>query len=124
MHSPPSRPVSGHRRSIQEDTLMDSDIAARTASMIKGYTSSKPEVTASALRKYWLEFESKKGSELIRAEQRAQLAAVGIPIPILKAIGAEIAKAARKDVSGYVPLAQRLWDDYGREGRVVALLIF
>ncbi|HEY4722301.1 MAG TPA: DNA alkylation repair protein, partial [Anaerolineae bacterium] len=62
--------------------------------------------------------------ELIKAEQRAQLEAVGIPIPALKAIGNEIAKMARKDVSGYVPLAQRLWDDYGREGRVVALLIF
>jgi len=103
---------------------MDNDVAARTASIIEGYASSKPEVTAKALRKYWLEFEANRGIELIKAEQREQLKAVGIPIPILKAIGTEIAKAARKDVGGYLPLARLMWDEYGREGRFVALIVF
>lgn len=103
---------------------MKGDIAEKVASIIKGYTSSKPEVTAKALRKYWLEFEPNKGLELVKAEQRKQFEAIGIPIPILKAIGNEVAKTARQDVNGFIPLAQLLWDEYGREGRVVALIIF
>lgn len=103
---------------------MKGDIAEKVASIIEGYTSSKPEVTAKALRKYWLEFEPNKGLELVKAEQRKQFEAIGIPIPILKAIGNEVAKTARQDVNGFIPLAQLLWDEYGREGRVVALIIF
>lgn len=103
---------------------MNNEIAIRVASIIKGYTSSKPEVTAKALRKYWLGFAPNKGIELIKAEQREQFEAIGIPIPTLKAIGDEIAKTARQDVNGFIPLAQLLWDEYGREGRVVALIIF
>ncbi len=103
---------------------MNNGIAEKTASIIKGYAPSQPEVTAKALRKYWLEFAPNKGIDLIKAEQRAHFEAAGTPIPTLKAIGEEIAKAARKDVNGFLPLAQLLWDQYGREGRVVALIIF
>ena len=103
---------------------MDNDITEKVASIIRSYTSSKPEVTAKALREYWLEFAPNKGIELFKTEQHEQYEAIGIPIPVLKAIGNEIAKTARKDVSGFVPLAQLLWDEYGREGRVVALILF
>lgn len=103
---------------------MNNDIPEKVASLIKNYISSQPEVAANALRAYWLEFAPNKGIELIKAEQREQLEAIGIPIPVLKAMGNEIAKMARKDVSGFVPLARLLWDEYGREGRVVALIIF
>jgi len=102
---------------------MNNEIARKAASIIKGYTSSKPEVTAKALRKYWLGFAPNKGIELIKAEQREQFEAIGIPIPILKTIGDEIAKLARQDVDGFMPLARLLWDEYGREGRVVALIV-
>lgn len=36
-------------------------------------------------------------------------------------MGKEIGKAARKRVTDFIPLARRLWDDYGREGRIVAV---
>jgi 3-methyladenine DNA glycosylase AlkD len=36
-------------------------------------------------------------------------------------IGKEIGKVARKRVDDLIPLARLLWDDYGREGRVVAV---
>ena len=103
---------------------MKNDIAEEVAAIIKSYASSEPQVTAAALREYWLEFAPNKGIQLIKAEQREQLEAIGIPIPVLKAMGKEITKVARKDVSGFVPLARLLWDEYGREGRVVALIIF
>jgi 3-methyladenine DNA glycosylase AlkD len=102
---------------------MNNDIAVKIGSIIKGYNSSQPEATAKDLREYWLEFEPNKGIELIKAEQREQYEAIGIPIPVLKAMGNEIAKLARKDVSSFLPLAQLLWDEYGREGRVVALIV-
>lgn len=46
--------------------------------------------------------------------------AVGAPVPVLRAIGKEIGKRARRDVDGYLPLIDLLWREYGREGRVVA----
>jgi 3-methyladenine DNA glycosylase AlkD len=58
----------------------------------------------------------------IKAEQRERQETVGIPVPILKAIGKEIGKPARRQVDEYVPLARLLWDEYGREGRVVAVI--
>ena len=57
--------MSGPRRGKKEDTLMDDDVTTRTASIIEGYASSKPDVTAKALQKYWLEFEANRGIELI-----------------------------------------------------------
>jgi 3-methyladenine DNA glycosylase AlkD len=104
--------------------MMNGEIAEKVAYILEGYTINNPEATAKALRAYWLEFEPNKGIDLIKAEQREQFEAVGITIPILKAMGNEVARAARKDVSGFVPLARLLWDHYGREGRVVALIIF
>jgi 3-methyladenine DNA glycosylase AlkD len=122
---PSLRLLLGNPKSLLEEIiLMITDIAEKVSSIIKSYTRNNPEVTAANLREYWLEFEPNKGIELIKAEQREQYEAIGIPIPILKAIGNEIAKTARKDVDGFIPLAQLLWRDYGREGRVVALIIF
>jgi 3-methyladenine DNA glycosylase AlkD len=46
--------------------------------------------------------------------------AVGTPVPVLRSIGKEIGKRARRDVDGYLPLVRLLWAEYGREGRVVA----
>ncbi len=103
---------------------MKVEVTEKITTLIKDYDARQPDVTAQALRAIWLEFEPNKGIILVKAEQRAQFEAVGIPIPILKAIGSDIAKAARKEVNRFLPLAQRLWDAYGREGRVVALLLF
>ena len=101
---------------------MSTEIAEQVAAVMAGYTPERPDATATALRSYWLGFTPKSMGG-IKAEQREQLQAVGIPVPALKAIGSQIAKTARKDVSGFIPLARLLWDDYGREGRVVALII-
>lgn len=96
----------------------------RVAAIAAGYSPGAPAVTAQALRELWLGFTPNRGVELIKAEQRAQYEAAGIPIPVLKAIGRQLAGRAREDVDGYLPLARLLWDEYGREGRVVALIVF
>ncbi len=46
--------------------------------------------------------------------------AVGAPVPVLVAIGREVGRLARRRVGDFLSLAQLLWDEYGREGRIVA----
>lgn len=104
--------------------MMDKEIAAQVNTILIGYDHILPSACADSLRAYWLGFEPNKGLELIKAEQRAQYESIGIPVPILKDIGKTIAKPAGKDVDHFLPLAQLLWDEYGREGRVISVIVF
>jgi 3-methyladenine DNA glycosylase AlkD len=92
-------------------------------SLLEAYESESPGVTAEGLRDLWLQFEPKSMGG-IKAEQREKQETVGIPVPVLRTIGKEIAKVARKAgyVKHFIPLTRTLWDDYGREGRVVGLI--
>jgi hypothetical protein len=98
---------------------MTTAAADQLGPMIMAYDPAAPRATADGLRSLWLQFESKSVAG-IKAELRGQQETVGISIPALKAIGKELGKAARKRVDDFVPLARLLWDEYGREGRVVA----
>jgi 3-methyladenine DNA glycosylase AlkD len=100
---------------------MKTEIADRVDSIIAGYDPAAPHATADGLRRLWLQFEP-KSIEVIKAEQREQQETVGIPVPVLKEIGKESGKVARKRVKDFVPLTRLLWDEYGREGRVVAVI--
>ncbi len=46
----------------------------------------------------------------------------GIPIPVLREIARPLKKAASKRVDDYLPLTRLLWDEFGREGRNIALI--
>ncbi len=104
------------------------EIALQVGDILEGYDPAEPDLTASRLRELWLQFEP-KSIEVIKAEQRAQQETVGIPVPVLKAVGLAIGKhalshakgPARKGVDELMPLTCLLWDSYGREGRVVAV---
>jgi len=85
------------------------------------YDPQNPKFAADALRDYWLQYNPKR-IDVIKADLREQQETIGIPVPVLKSIGKEISKAARGQVDAYIPLLQLLWSDYGREGRVVALI--
>lgn len=100
---------------------MKDEIREQVGSILAEYDPGTPEITADRLRELWLQFEP-KSMAVIKAEQRERQETVGIPVPILKAIGREIGKTARKLVDEYIPLASLLWDGYGREGRVVAVI--
>jgi 3-methyladenine DNA glycosylase AlkD len=77
--------------------------------------------TASALEALWSQVPAKEGgARLVKAEVRAELQALGVPVPALSEIGKEVGKVARKRVDDFLPLARLLWDSYGREGRLVA----
>ena len=100
---------------------MKGKITAQLDPILAAYDPASPADTADKLRDLWLQFEPKSIGG-IKAELRQQQETVGIPVPILKTIGKGLIKAARKCVDDFIPLTRMLWDDYGREGRVVGLI--
>jgi 3-methyladenine DNA glycosylase AlkD len=100
-------------------------VAAR--GLLAGYIPTDPAATADALREVWL--QAAPGSE---AEQQKlardwgikdpDYEAAGTPVPVLAAMGKEVGKPARKRVGEFLPLARLLWEHYGREGRIVAVV--
>ena len=88
--------------------------------ILKNYSVENIQKTADELRNLWLQFEP-KSIDVIKAEQREIQETIGIPVNVLKTIGKEVGKAAGKNVEVYLPLAELLWKNYGREGRVVAV---
>lgn len=100
---------------------MKEKIAAQLEPILSAYNPASSANTANALRDLWLQFEP-KSIEGIKAELRQQQETVGIPVPVLKTIGKGLSKAARKRVDDFIPLTRLLWDEYGREGRVVGLI--
>jgi 3-methyladenine DNA glycosylase AlkD len=100
---------------------MDPKEAATAARQTLGsYSPTDPDSTAAALRDVWLQ-ATPTGIDLVKAEQFLGLKTAGTPVPVLKAMGKEIGKVARKRVADFIPLARHLWDEYGREGRIVAV---
>ncbi len=99
---------------------MTKEIPQKIQSILTDYDPGDPAFTADALRTYWLTFDPKSIAG-IKIEQRKLQETVGIPVPVLQTIGKEIAKTAKKRVDDYIPLGRLLWDEYGREGRVVAV---
>jgi 3-methyladenine DNA glycosylase AlkD len=104
-----------------EEGRMKVQFAGEVGAILAGYDPKTPRDTAEALQILWLRFEPKSMAG-IKAEQRAQQKTVGIRVAVLKSIGNEVGKAARRQVDDYIPLARLLWDEYGREGRVVAVM--
>jgi 3-methyladenine DNA glycosylase AlkD len=100
--------------------MTKTDIPTQVSAILTTYDPTAPHPAADALRELWLQFEP-KSIEGIKAEQREQQETVGIPVPVLKSIGKTIGRVARKRVDDFIPLACLLWDDYGREARVVTV---
>lgn len=99
------------------------EIPSIVGSTLDTYEPESPKTTADSLQSFWKTFEP-KSIEGIKAELREQQETLGIPVPVLKSIGKELSKSAKKGVNDYIPLARLLWEGYGREGRVVAAIVF
>jgi len=99
---------------------MKEQIAAQLEPILAAYDPTSPAETADTLREIWLGFEPKGLG--IKAELQEKQETIGIPVPVLKTIGKGLSKTARKRVDDFIPLTRLLWDEYGREGRVVGLL--
>jgi len=96
------------------------DISGRVGEILADHDPAQPGATADALRELWLQFEPKSVGG-IKAELREKQETAGTPVQVLDAIGKEIGKVARKRVSDSTPLMRLLWDEYGREGKGVAV---
>ena len=99
---------------------MSSGLIEEVRDVIAAYTPAECAKTASELQSIWLKAAPLKGTPPLKREAVERLRAIGTPVPVLKAIGKEVGKAARKRVDDFLPLMQLLWDEYGREGRIVA----
>lgn len=95
-------------------------VADQVHLILADYDPAAPGASAAVLREFWLRFDPKSMAS-IKAEQREQQETVGIPVEVLRDIGKEIGKVAQKRVGDFIPLVRLLWDEYGREGRVVAV---
>lgn len=101
--------------------MIDKQANQLTEEILLKYDPENPKFTADELRNLWLQYEP-KSIEVIKASLRERQETIGIPVPILKSIGEEISRVARNHVDDYLPLIHILWNEYGREGRVVATI--
>jgi 3-methyladenine DNA glycosylase AlkD len=98
--------------------------AAGTRDLLGRYDPGEPTATADALQQLWLRGAPVAGQALARdwGIDDPDYEAVGTPVPVLTAMGKEIGKRARKRVGAFLSLVRLLWDEYGREGRIVAAI--
>ncbi|MBN1659068.1 MAG: DNA alkylation repair protein [Anaerolineae bacterium] len=102
--------------------LNPKEAAAATAERLVTYEPDVADVVAGGLQGIWVRAapvdRAEAGTDYGAAE--AGLDAAGVPVPVLRAIGKEIGVHARRRVVEFLPLVERLWAQYGREGRIVA----
>jgi 3-methyladenine DNA glycosylase AlkD len=97
------------------------DLKEETRRILEGYDPQRIDETARKLEALWSRVPIKEGgATLVKAEIRKEYRALGVPVPALGEIGQGMGKVARKRVEDFLPLARLLWDQYGREGRLVA----
>lgn len=106
---------------------MDAKQAAiRTRELLINHDPAEPSATADALREVWLQAappaDSAAKSMRDWGIDDPDYEAVGVPVPVLTAMGKEVGKVARRRVDAFLPFARLLWAEYGREGRIVAVV--
>jgi 3-methyladenine DNA glycosylase AlkD len=107
------------------------EAAIATRALLFDYDSAEPAATAASLRIIWLQAAPGTPPDLTAGQTKMMVdwgiddphyEAAGVPVPVLTAMGKEIGKVARKAVPDYMPLTRLLWDEYGREGRIVSVI--
>ncbi len=112
--------------------MMDKkEAAAATREVLAGYDPAVPAASATALRGIWRQAVPSTAPELGAGVQKLVrdwgiedpgFEALGVPVPVLTAMGDQLGRAARDRVPAFLPLARLLWDEYGREGRIAAVV--
>jgi 3-methyladenine DNA glycosylase AlkD len=98
------------------------EAAVESRDVVAAYDAADLAATACALRDLWCRAARPMapGMDHDWGIHDPGFEVVGTPVPILEAIGKEVGRLARGRVAEFLPLAQLLWDEHGREGRVVA----
>jgi len=100
--------------------MMSVNYKQATSEIIAAHDPGDPTATAMALESLWLQAPAKEVGGLTAADREA-LKAVGVAVSVLTEIGKTMGRTARKRVDDFLPLARQLWDEHGREGRIVAV---
>jgi len=107
------------------------EAAALTRDVLSDYDAAEPARTASALREIWLRAAPAQAIPLAAGQKafvrewgiaQTEFVAAGTPVPVLSSMGKEIGRLGRKHIPELLPLIRLLWDEYGREGRLVAVV--
>ncbi|HEM60812.1 MAG TPA: DNA alkylation repair protein [Chloroflexi bacterium] len=97
------------------------DLKEETRRILAGYRPADASQVAGSLETLWSQVPATEtGAALVKAEIREGYKALGVPVPALTEIGKEVGRVARKRVDDFLPLARLLWEQGGREGRLVA----
>lgn len=99
---------------------MGTDYKLGTESILERYDPGEPQVSAAELEQLWLLGPAREVASLSAADREA-LQAQGVAVAVLTDIGTTVGRAARKRVDAFLPLTRLLWEQYGREGRIVAV---
>ena len=99
---------------------MSTDYKLQTQGLLEHYDPTDPGATATALEHLWLLGPAREVVSLSAADRKA-LQAKGVAVGVLTDIGTTVGRVARKRVDAFLPLAELLWEQYGREGRIVAV---
>lgn len=96
-------------------------LGEETRTIVAAYDPQSIDETARALKGLWSGIPPTAGGDaLVKAEVREEFKALGVPVAALASMGKEIGKVASQRVEDFLPLAEVLWEEYGREGRLVA----
>lgn len=102
---------------------MENRINEIVIDIIEGYDTNSPGDTARSLEDFWSLFNPVDMHSISKIQQEEQKT-LGTPVPVLKEIGKQLIKTAKQNPPQYLPLADLLWGEFGREGRVVAAMLF
>lgn len=109
----------------------DKEAASAAREVLAHHDPACPQAAAGALRRIWLAASPAPAAELPAGQKQLLrdwgihqegFEAAGVPVPVLTAMGRELGRPARRRVLDYLPLVRLLWQDYGREGRIVAVV--
>lgn len=109
----------------------EAEVAGLTRELLVSYDPVDPGPTAVALRDIWLRGVPARPIPLLPGQQAfvrdwgiadPEFVAAGTPVPLLTAMGKEIGALARRRIPEYMALMRLLWGDFGREGRLVAVI--
>jgi len=109
----------------------EAEVAGLVRDLLASYDPADPGPTAVALRDIWLRGVPAQSIPLSPGQKAfvrdwgiadPEFAAAGTPVPLLTVMGKEIGALARKRIPEYMALMRLLWADFGREGRLVAVV--
>ncbi|MBN2535870.1 MAG: DNA alkylation repair protein [Spirochaetales bacterium] len=95
------------------------EIVKKLTSVLLNYTQDNIEHIAGEIEKLWLQSDDLRSTRLVKEELKEKLHTSGVSLDVLKNMGKTTGKYAKGKENTFLPLAARLWENHGREGRII-----